>query len=89
MISTAIQLLEISKESMFNPSTLILFKELVENKDNYSTAEFTKRLYDFTAHVISYNSAAMVDYLMSDEEMSDFNDTLAELDEMGEIFNGK
>ena len=89
MISTAVELLEASKRSMFNPTTIIMLKAIVEEKDNLDEKQFIKALYDYSSHLIAYTSAEMMEVLMSPEEMSDLNATINELDEMEGLANGK
>ena len=89
MISTAVNLLEASKGSLFNPTTISMFKTIVEMKDEVDTPIFMKALYDYSSHLIAHTSTEIMSVLLSEEEMSDLNATINELDEMGEIFNGK
>ena len=87
MISTAVDLLQRSKKSMFNPTSMILAKLVYESRDNDEV--FAKNLYDYASHLIAYTAAEMMEALMSEEEMSDLNATINELDEMEEMLNGK
>ena len=88
MISTAVDLLERSKASMFNPRSMIMAK-LVYEARNQDEEVFAKLLYDYAAHLIAYTASEMMEALLSEDEMSDLQDTIKEIDEMGELFNGK
>lgn len=88
MISTAVQLLEASKESLFNPMSLNMFKKVVEAKDE-NEGVFLKTLYDFASHLVAYNTSNIMDILMTTDEMSDFSATIDELDEMEQNLNGE
>lgn len=88
MISTAVDLLERSKASMFNPRSMILAKMVYEARQEDEDT-FAALLYDYASHLISYTAAEMMEALLSDEEMSDLNATIQELDEMEANINGK
>lgn len=88
MISTAVDLLERSKASMFNPRSMIMAK-LVYEARNQDEEVFAKLLYDYAAHLIAYTASEMMEALLTEDEMSDLNATIKEIDEMGEILNGK
>ena len=88
MISTAVDLLERSKASMFNPRSMIMAK-LVYEARNQDEEVFAKLLYDYAAHLIAYTASEMMEALLSEDEMSDLQDTIKEIDEMVEILNGK
>ena len=88
MISTAVDLLERSKASMFNPRSMILAK-LVYEARNEDEDTFAGLLYEYASHLIAYTAAEMMEALLTEEEMSDLDATIKEIDEMGEIFNGK
>lgn len=88
MISTAVDLLERSKASMFNPRSMILAKMVYEAREQDEEV-FAALLYDYASHLISYTAAEMMEALLSDEEMSDLNATIQELDEMEANINGK
>ena len=88
MISTAVDLLERSKASMFNPRSMIMAK-LVYEARNEDEEVFAALLYDYASHLIAYTASEMMEALLSEDEMSDLQDTIKEMDEMGELFNGK
>lgn len=88
MISTAVDLLERSKASMFNPRSMIL-AQMVYQARGEDEEVFASLLYDYASHLISYTAAEMMEALLSDEEMSDLNATIQELDEMEANINGK
>jgi|JXWW01.1.fsa_nt_gb hypothetical protein len=88
MISTAVDLLEASLRTMHSPETMIMFKVIVDNKDNLDKEQFMKALFDYSSHLIAKNSSEILDVLLTPEELSDLNATIQELDEMEKIFNG-
>lgn len=88
MISTAVDLLERSKASMFNPRSMILAQMVYQAREGDEDT-FAALLYDYASHLIAYTAAEMMEALLSDEEMSDLDATIKEIDEMGEILNGK
>ena len=86
MISTAVDLLNRSKASMFNPRSMILAKMVYDARhDEDLLAEY---LYKYASHLIAYTASEMMEALLTEDEMSDLSDTIKEMDEMGEIFNG-
>lgn len=89
MISTAVDLLDASLKSLHNPQTMLMFKAIVEIKDEATKEQFIKALYDYSAHLIAKSSSEILEVLLTPEEMSDLNATINELDEMETIFNGK
>jgi hypothetical protein len=88
MISTAVDLLDASLKSLHNPRTMMMFKVLVDMRNDLDNETFIKALYDYSSHVIALNSSEILDILLSPEELSDLNATIAELDEMETQFNG-
>lgn len=86
MISTAVDLLNRSKQSMFNPRSLILAKLVYDSR--HDDELLSKNLYRYASHLIAYTASEMMEALLTEEEMSDLSDTIKEMDEMGEIFNG-
>ena len=88
MISTAVDLLQRSKASMFNPRSMVMAK-LVYEARNQDEEVFAKLLYDYASHLIAYTASEMMEALLTEDEMSDLSDTIKEIDEMGELFNGK
>ena len=87
MISTAVDLLERSKASMFNPRSLMLAKIVYESRNDEELLAQT--LYEYASHLIAYTASEMMEALLTEDEMSDLNATIKEIDEMGEILNGK
>ena len=88
MISTAVDLLERSKTSMFHPRSMILAQKVFQARE-LDEEVFAGLLFEYASHLIAFTASEMIEALLTEEEMSDLNATINEIDEMGEIFNGK
>jgi hypothetical protein len=89
MISTAVGLLEASLATIHAPESMLMAKALVQFRNDMDEDTFIKALYSYSSHLVAKCSSEIIDVLLTDEQMSDLNATIQELDEMETIFNGK
>jgi hypothetical protein len=84
MLSTAIELLEVTKSSIFNDDIMGLAGELHTRRNELSDETFAKYLFMYSAALSSKVCDGVVKVLLTEAEMSDLVATIDEMDNLTE-----
>jgi hypothetical protein len=84
MLSTAMELLEATKDSVFDDEIMGLAGELHTRRNELSDEIFAKYLFMYSSAVASKVADSVTRVLLTDEQMSDLCDTIAEMDNLTE-----
>lgn len=82
MISTAMGLLEASMNTLHSNDSMMMASALVKFRNDMDEETFIRALFDYSSHLVAKNSSEILDVLLTSDEMSDLNATIAELEEM-------
>jgi hypothetical protein len=84
MLSTAIELLEVTKESVYDDEIMGLAGELHTRRNELSDDVFAKYLFMYSAALSSKVADGITRVLLTKEQMSVLCDTIAEMDNLTE-----
>jgi hypothetical protein len=84
MLSTAIELLEVTKESVYDDEIMGLAGELHTRRNELSDDVFAKYLFMYSAALSSKVADGITRVLLTEEQMSVLCDTIAEMDNLTE-----
>jgi hypothetical protein len=84
MLSTAINLLEATKDSIFDDEIMGLAGELHTRRNELSDEIFAKYLFMYSSAVASKVADSVTRVLLTEAEMSDLCDTISEMDNLTE-----
>jgi hypothetical protein len=84
MLSTAIELLDVAKESMFDDEIMGLAGELHTRRNELSDETFAKYLFMYSAALSSKVCDGVTKVLLTESEMSVLCDTINEMDNLAE-----
>ncbi len=84
MLSTAIEILDATKESIFDEDIMGLAGELHTRRNELSDEHFAKYLFMYSAALSSRVADSVTKILLTETEMSDLIATISELDELSE-----
>lgn len=85
MISTALAIQDATGNAVIDLSTMILAKEIYQNKDTMSNEEFASAMFNYSAHLASVTATLVTHAVMTQEQLSDLIGTIKEMESMGEI----
>jgi hypothetical protein len=85
MISTALAIQDATGNAVIDLSTMILAKEIYQNKDTMSNEEFANAMFNYSAHLASVTATLVTHAVMTQEQLSDLVGTIKEMESMGEI----
>jgi len=83
MIATAIALQDATKDAVMHDLTLVLAKDIYENKDYMDTETFAKAMFHYSAHLSSLTATLVLDAVLTKSQISEMMDTIKEMDSMG------
>ncbi len=94
MLSTAIEILEVTKSSIFNDDIMGLAGELHTRRNELSDETFAKYLFMYSAALSSKVADGITKVLLTEQQMSDLLATMDEMDNLAETIleednNGK
>ena len=84
MIITAMEILEATKESMFDPEIMGLAGELHERRHELDDDTYAKFLFMYSSHLASKVADQVTHILLSESDLKDMLAELAEFDDMAE-----
>ncbi|NBR25385.1 MAG: hypothetical protein EBU08_16750 [Micrococcales bacterium] len=84
MLSTAIELLQATKDSVFDDEIMGLAGELHTRRNELSDEIFAKYLFMYSSAVASKVADSVTRVLLTEQEMSDLCDTIEEMDNLSE-----
>jgi hypothetical protein len=84
MLSTAIEILDVTKNSIFNDDIMGLAGELHTRRNELSDETFAKYLFMYSAALSSKVADGVVKVLLTEAEMSDLVATMDEMDNLAE-----
>ena len=84
MLSTAIEILDVTKNSIFNDDIMGLAGELHTRRNELSDETFAKYLFMYSAALSSKVADGVVKVLLTEAEMSDLVATMDEMDNLTE-----
>lgn len=84
MISTAIAVLNATKDAIFDEEIMALAGELHTRRNELSDEMFPKFIYLYSTALASRVADLTTKALLTESEMSDLLDTIAELDDLSE-----
>jgi hypothetical protein len=84
MLSTAIEILEATKDSIFDEDIMGLAGELHTRRNELSDEIFAKYLFMYSSAVASKVADSVTKILLTAEEMSDLCATIDEMDNLSE-----
>jgi hypothetical protein len=84
MLSTAIEILDVTKYSIFDEDIMALAGELHTRRNELSDEIFAKYLFMYSAALSSKVADGVTKVLLTEQEMSDLVDTLDEMDNLSE-----
>jgi collagenase-like PrtC family protease len=83
MISTAIAIQDATGNAVVDLSTMMLAKQIYQNKDTMSNEEFADAMFAYSAHLSSLTATLVVNAVMSEADLTNLLNTVREMDEMG------
>jgi thiamine phosphate synthase YjbQ (UPF0047 family) len=83
MIATAIALQDATKDAVMHDLTVVLAKEIYENKDYMDTETFAKAMFEYSAHLSSLTATLVLDAVLTKSQISEMMDTIKEMESMG------
>ncbi len=94
MLSTAIEILDVTKNSIFNDDIMGLAGELHTRRTELSDETFAKYLFMYSAALSSKVADGITKVLLTEQQMSDLLATMDEMDNLAETIleednNGK
>ena len=94
MLSTAIEILDVTKESIFDEDIMGLAGELHTRRNELSDETFAKYLFMYSAALSSKVADGITKVLLTEQQMSDLVATIDEMDNLAETIleednNGK
>ena len=94
MLSTAIEILDVTKNSIFNDDIMGLAGELHTRRNELSDETFAKYLFMYSAALSSKVADGITKVLLTEQQMSDLIATIDEMDNLSETIleednNGK
>jgi hypothetical protein len=84
MLSTAIELLEVTKSSVFDEDIMGLAGELHTRRNELSDEIFAKYLFMYSAALSSKVADGITKVLLTESQMSELLDTITEMDNLTE-----
>jgi hypothetical protein len=84
MLSTAINLLNATKDSIFDDEIMGLAGELHTRRNELSDEVYAKYLFMYSSAVASKVADSVTKVLLTEAEMSDLCDTITEMDNLTE-----
>ena len=84
MLSTALELLSVTKDSVFDDEIMGLAGELHTRRNELSDETFAKYLFMYSAALSSKVADGVVKVLLTEAEMSDLVATMDEMDNLAE-----
>lgn len=84
MLSTAINLLNATKDSIFDDEIMGLAGELHTRRNELSDEVYAKYLFMYSSAVASKVADSVTKVLLTEAEMSDLCDTISEMDNLTE-----
>lgn len=84
MLSTALNLLNATKDSIFDEEIMGLAGELHTRRNELSDEVYAKYLFMYSSAVASKVADSVTKVLLTEAEMSDLCDTIAEMDNLTE-----
>jgi hypothetical protein len=84
MLSTAIEILDATKESIFDEDIMGLAGELHTRRNELSDEIFAKYLFMYSAALSSKVADSITKILLTEKEMSDLIATIDEMDNLSE-----
>ena len=89
MISTALALQEVTREAVHDEIVMDMAATIYQNKDNMSSDEFAKALYQYSAMLASLTTTLVTHTLLTETEIDEMIDTIKEFESLGkDIENG-
>jgi hypothetical protein len=84
MLSTAIEILDVTKESIFDEDIMGLAGELHTRRNELSDETFAKYLFMYSAALSSKVADRVTRVLLTEQQMSDLVATMDEMDNLAE-----
>ena len=84
MLSTAIEILDVTKDSIFDEDIMALAGELHTRRNELSDEIFAKYLFMYSAALSSKVADLVTKILLTEEQMSDLIATISEMDDLTE-----
>ena len=83
MISTALAIQDATGNAVVDISTMMLAKQLYQNKDTMSNEQFAEAMFAYSAHLSSLTATLVIGAVMSESDVTNLISTIKEMDEMG------
>ena len=84
MISTAVALQSATGNAIIELSTLTRAAFIAQNREGMTDEEFSKALFEYSAHLASITASLVAGALMSKSEIDVLLETIQELEDMGQ-----
>ena len=85
MISTALAIQDATGNAVIDISTMKLAKELYDNKDTMSKAEFADAMFNYSAHLSAITATLVTHACLTETQMNELMATIKEMESMGQI----
>ena len=83
MIATALALQDATKDAVMHDITMVLAKDIYENKDYMDKETFAKAMFQYSAHLSSLTATLVLDAVLTKSQISEMMDTIKEMESMG------
>lgn len=82
MIATALQIQDATGDAVINLETMIRAREIFRSRDIVSDEEFSKMLFDYSAHLSALTASMVTEVLLTEEQFNQMNNEIREFDNM-------
>lgn len=83
MIATALQIQDATGNAVIDLSTMMLAKQIYQNKDIMSNEEFADAMFSYSAHLSALTASMVTEVLLTKEQLTQMNNEIREFDTMG------
>lgn len=82
MIATALQIQDATGDAVINLETMIRARDIFRNRDIVSDEEFSKMLFEYSAHLSALTASMVTEVLLTEEQFNQMNNEIREFDNM-------
>lgn len=80
MIVTALQIQDATQNSVHDTSTMMLASQLYHGRDEMTSEDFAKALFQYSAHLSSLTATLVTEVLLTKEQMEEMCSEIKEFD---------
>ena len=82
MIATALQIQDATGDAVINIETMIKARDIFRNRNIVSDEEFSKMLFEYSAHLSALTASMVTGVLLTEEQFNQMNNEIREFDNM-------